>query len=628
MANSNSFLCIDLGAGSVKIAAFEPNDAGGLTLKAFAQQPLGLPGAQDAVREGALKKALTTLLSDSAFASKKINLCPPGYQVFSKFSKLPPVEAKKIAEIIQLDAQNNIPFPIEEVVWDHQVIGASSDSELEILLVAIKSELVDRVFNTVGALGKSVDLVDTPQTALCNAFRHNYSELGGCSMVLDIGAKSSNVLFFEDGKIFSRSINIGANAITQEFATEQKMRFPEAEQFKLEQGFVALGGAYEDPDNPQQAAISKIARQVMTRLHIQVNQTIQSYKTQRKGGAPERMFLAGGASILPYTAQFFAEKLNVEVDYFNPFQSVSIDPSLDLEELGRVAPAFGTVVGMGLRSVFQCPVELNLMPKSLLDKQEFDRKKPFLAAAVVVLVLLMLLVGIFFQQVASTKRELLSELTAQAAPLTALQSSLQPEESALATRIDHATRFGEMIQKRFLWTDLLAIVRQSLIETERDAQRQYAVDSGLWIESLRPDSPGVNLTGAAVMDTWEDEEEEPSMMMDIEMMKRYGLLPNGGADGDDWGDEEEEASVDDDETIVAKLTLACKGVNRTAINPNANNALAFNLLKKLQSQTNYFNPDETKLVGELAPVSESDATFNFEISLRLKEPIQLTESGL
>ena len=84
-----------------------------------------------------------------------------------------------------------------------------------------------------------------------------------------------------------------------------------------------------------------------------------------------------------------------------------------------------------------------------------------------------------------------------------------------------------MIQNRFFWKDVLAIIRQSLIETERDAQRQYAVDSGLWIESLRPDSPGVNLTGAAVMDTWEDEEEEPSMMMDIEMMKRYGLLPNG-----------------------------------------------------------------------------------------------------
>ena len=150
MANSNSFLCIDLGAGSVKIAAFEPNDAGGLTLKAFAQQPLGLPGAQDAVRE-ALKSP-----DDFAFPTRhlrrKKSTSVPGYQVFSKFSKLPPVEAKKIAEIIQLDAQNNIPFPIEEVVWDHQVIGASSDSELEILLVAIKSKLVDRVFNAVGAL--------------------------------------------------------------------------------------------------------------------------------------------------------------------------------------------------------------------------------------------------------------------------------------------------------------------------------------------------------------------------------------------------------------------------------------------------------------------------------------------
>ena len=77
-------------------------------------------------------------------------------------------------------------------------------------------------------------------------------------MVLDIGAKSSNVLFSEDGKIFSRSINIGANAITRNLPLN-KMEFPEAEQFKLEQGFVALGGAYEDPDNPQQAAISKIA---------------------------------------------------------------------------------------------------------------------------------------------------------------------------------------------------------------------------------------------------------------------------------------------------------------------------------------------------------------------------------
>src|SRR5207237_8961511 len=116
------------------------------------------------------------------------------------------------------------------------------------------------------------------------------------------------------------------NSITQEFAAEPKLRFNDAEKVKIAEGFVSLGGAYEEPENPHQAAISKIARQVMTRLHIQVNQTIQFYRGQQGGSAPQRLFLAGGGSIIAYTAQFFAEKLNVPVEYFNPFRTVQIDP--------------------------------------------------------------------------------------------------------------------------------------------------------------------------------------------------------------------------------------------------------------------------------------------------------------
>ena len=97
-------------------------------------------------------------------------------------------------------------------------------------------------------------------------------------MLLDIGAKTSNLLFFEKGKVFSRSINLGANSITQDFANESKLKFDAAEKLKIEEGFVSLGGAYEEPENPHQAAISKIARQFMTRLHIQVNQTMQFYR--------------------------------------------------------------------------------------------------------------------------------------------------------------------------------------------------------------------------------------------------------------------------------------------------------------------------------------------------------------
>ena len=74
---------------------------------------------------------------------------------------------------------------------------------------------------------------------------------------------------------------------------------------------------------------------------------------------------------MPYTAQFFAEKLGVPVEYFNPFRSLQIDPGIDLEELAKSAHALGEVVGLGLRNLAHCPVELNLMPESTLRWQSF-----------------------------------------------------------------------------------------------------------------------------------------------------------------------------------------------------------------------------------------------------------------
>ena len=112
----------------------------------------------------------------------------------------------------------------------------------------------------------------------------------------------------------------------------------------------------------------------MTRLHIQVNQTMQFYRGQQGGSAPQRLFLSGGASVMPYTAQFFAEKLNVPVEYFNPFRNVQIDPAVNLEELARVAHSLGEVVGLGLRNLAHCGgVESHAGQHATA---EFQQKKP------------------------------------------------------------------------------------------------------------------------------------------------------------------------------------------------------------------------------------------------------------
>src|SRR3989441_3877461 len=416
MLNTKSFLAVDFGAGTLKLAEFEVNEAGGLRLRQYGIKSLGPEGAQEATREATILKALQTMIAEKGIKSKGVNVCAPGFHVFSKFVKLPPVDAGKVTQIIEYEAKSNVPFPLEEVVWDYQILGSAPSGELEVLLVAIKAEIVEGLFRVTESAGLHQLLADVSPAALCNAFRYNYGELEDCTMLLDIGAKTSNLLFFEKGKVFSRSINLGANSITQDFANESKLKFDIADKIKIDEGFVSLGGAYEEPENPHQAAISKIARQFMTRLHIQVNQTMQFYRGQQGGSAPQRLFLSGGASIMPYTAQFFAEKLNVPVEYFNPLRNVQIDPAINLEELARVAHSLGEVVGLGLRNLAHCPVELNLMPESTLKWQAFNQKKPYFIATVFSLVAVVAAMAFIFDELDDVRKKALDDLVKEVTP--------------------------------------------------------------------------------------------------------------------------------------------------------------------------------------------------------------------
>src|SRR5450432_2366878 len=541
MLNTKSFLTVDFGAGSLKLAEFEVNEAGGLRLKTFAIKPLGQEGSAEATREATILKALQETLVEKGVKAKGVNVCAPGYHVFSKFVKLPPVDATKVTQIIQYEAQQNVPFPLAEVVWDYQIMGSAASGELEVLLVAIKSDVVEGLFRVAEKAKLRLSLCDASPAALCNAFRYNYGELEDCTMLLDIGAKTSNLLFFEKSKVYSRSINLGANAITHDFATEAKLKFDEAEKIKIAEGFVSLGGAYEEPENANQAAISKIARQFMTKLHIQVNQTIQFYRGQQGGAAPQRLFLSGGASIMPYTAQFFAEKLNLPVEYFNPLRNAQIDPSVNLEELARVAHSLGEVVGLGLRNLANCPVEMNLMPDSTLRWQAFDQKKPYFIATIFSLVLVAAAVGFLFQQLAVTKEKANEELEPKVA---GIQSKVDQMKKAFG-RFQEAQKQSDQIttwmEQRYDWADVLAQDRLVLIHSEDDIKKKLSaqkpnVEAGVWIEQMTT-LANLQNTGAAADN------------------------PNPAASG-----------VPDQNSSI---TLSCRAVNLTSVDPSANSEIAY-----------------------------------------------------
>ncbi len=604
MLNLKSFLTVDFGAGSLKLAEFETNEAGGLALKNFAIKPLGLEGSVDATREAVILKALQETLAELGVKAKNVNVCAPGFHVFSKFVKLPPVDATKVTQIIQYEAQQNVPFPLSEVVWDYQIMGSAASGELEVLLVAIKSDVVEGLSRVTMQSKLRLNLCDASPAALCNAFRYNYGDLEDCTMLLDIGAKTSNLLFFEKGKVFSRSINAGANTITQDFATEAKLKFDEAEKIKIAEGFVSLGGAYEEPENPNQAAISKIARQFMTKLHIQVNQTIQFYRGQQGGAAPQRLFLSGGASIMPYTAQFFAEKLNVPVEYFNPLRNVQIDPAVNLEELARVAHSLGEVVGLGLRNLAQCPVEMNLMPDSTLRKQAFNEKRPYFIATVFSLVLVAFAVGFLYEKLAQLKETEIRDLEPQVQQIQAKADSFQRVYSKLQATQKEADQITSWMEQRYYWGDVMTQLRGVLIRSEDEIKKKLSaqrpnVDANIWIEQIitLPDLQGAGGGG---------DMRRPMMGMD-------NGAPNQGAPNSD----QTTASGNQGTPI----NLMCRAVNLSSVDPSANTEIAYEVENQLKACP-IFDPKTTQLTGQIIQ-DDSNGTFTFGITVMLLNPLKL-----
>jgi type IV pilus assembly protein PilM len=641
MLNTKSFLTVDFGAGSLKLAEFEINEAGGLQLDSFVIKPLGLEGSQESTREKIISQALQEVLAEKGLKSKTVNVCAPGFHVFSKFVKLPPVDAGKVGQIIQYEAQQNVPFPLAEVVWDYQILGSAAGGELEVLLVAIKSDIVEGLFRVADEAKLSLQLCDASPAALCNAFRYNYPELEDCTMLLDIGAKTSNLLFFEKGKVFSRSINLGANTITQDFANESKLKFPEAEKLKIAEGFVSLGGAYEEPENPHQAAISKIARQFMTKLHIQVNQTMQFYRGQQGGSAPQRLFLSGGASIMPYTAQFFAEKLNVPVEYFNPFRNVLINPALDLEELSRVAHSLGEVVGLGLRNLANCPVEMNLMPESTLRWQSLNQKKPYFIATVFSLVLVAFCVGFLFKKLAVNKEAEIEKLGPTVAALSAKSQRFKTEYNKLQNLESEASQITTWMQDRYYWGDFLSDLRAALMRSEDTMRKKLAaqapgVDVGVWVEQMIANPnlgssygglPGAPIPGGVPGGMPGGPPGYPaSPYQDVPANNGYGRTvpgqypmpgaaapatpPDAGAPADQSGTT----------TATNYITLVCRAVNLTAVDPSANSEIAYAVENQIKNSP-LVDPKATHLTGQIT-TDDSNGTFTFILDVVPVNPLK------
>src|SRR5947199_2583296 len=259
---------------------------------------------------------------------------------------------------------------------------------------------------------------------LYNAFRYNCSEFPGCSLLVDIGARTTNLLFVEPQKIFSRSIPIGGSSVTAAIAKEFNEPFAAAEFRKKRDGFVSLGGAYAEPEDPEVARVSKLMRSTMTRLHAEVMRSISHYRAQQQGNAPERVFLCGGSASTPYMREFFREKLQVPIDFFNPLRNVTVSHSAPVSELTHSAHLLGELVGLALRSVSPCTMELNLRPAIVVPRQELEKRRPFFAMAAAAVILALLGWGFYYTRAAHVARSGAAKIRKINAPMQAAEAKI------------------------------------------------------------------------------------------------------------------------------------------------------------------------------------------------------------
>lgn len=454
-------LALDIGASSIKLGEFATLKDGGLELTGFGVSPLHLDPQAEADRVPQIISTIKELMHDRGLKAGSVALCVSGQSVFSRFVKLPPVDKEKVHQIILYEAQQNVPFPMNEVVWDYQLIGRG-EGELDVMLAAIKADIIVQLTDAVDEAGLQTDLVDVSPMALYNCVRYNYSDRAECTLVIDIGARSTDLIFLEQGRVFIRSVPVAGNAITQQIMREFDLGFEDAEEMKRAHAYVAFGGAYEESKSEVAEKISKVVRNVMTRMHMEIDRSIKFYRSQQNGQAPTLVLLAGGSSVIPYTDNFLREKLKVEVDYLNPFINVPVSKEIEADEIGRHAHELPQLVGLALRKTLACPIEINLLPPKVVQAKAFRRKEPFLVAALFGLALMALLWGAYYMKNARIADAQLEEIRSQVVKLEGLERPLQNKEREIRAVMDKVSSLQVVADKRVAWLNILSEIQAAL----------------------------------------------------------------------------------------------------------------------------------------------------------------------
>ena len=454
------YLTLDIGASAVKLAEFE-GGKGGLTLVNYGIAALAAP--LDAGNAGALlSPALLEIVREKGIKPGPVAISISGQMVFPRFASIAAAGgAEKFDQMIRFEIEQNIPFPIDEMICDRQVLGDNENGEKNVMIVAAKTDQVEDIAAAVRGAGFTPELVDVAPIAITNVLRYAGAAGDECCVLLDIGAKTTSLVIADGDKLYNRSIPVAGNTITKEIASALGCTAEEAEAYKREAAYVALGGVVEDEDETRDR-VSKVCRAVMTRLHAEVSRSINFYRSQQGGSVPVKLYITGGTALLPQLDRFFSESLQLEVEYVNPFAVVGTGPKIDTEALESDGTLLPAVVGLAVHMAGLATFSINLLPPSLIKERADVARIPFVAIGAVAFIAAFALVMLAARRSETMAEAENSAVSAEASRLRSVESKVKDAVAVEEREAAKADVFKTLLLKRNLSVGKLMAIRTAL----------------------------------------------------------------------------------------------------------------------------------------------------------------------
>ncbi len=492
-------IILDIGSSAIRLCELTQTKTGYQLTKYFQREVLNDPSVDAETRTQQRQDTLKKLLKDAKVRGNKVVIAVPGRSVFTRARTLPPVPEHKVTQIVRYEIQQQIPFSLDQIALDYQILNRSESGSYDVMMAAIKVDVVDKQLEALKGTKLSVDTVDVCPLAAYNWLKHagEFGTDGECVALLDMGASTTDIVIERGGQFrFTRPLSIGGDDITRALSENFGASFPEAENFKRQRGFAPTGDAARD------GKVGEVIGKILTRLVTEVSRSFGYYRSLPGGGTIDRVVVTGGGACLRNIVPYLQRELGVDVRIARPLAGLAIGPSA--QEANEHPERACVALGMALRRCEPAAVEINLIPPQVL---EASRRKEQVLLWILSFVTLALIVASVIPRRANSDRLVLKEIdelkklislydpavAADPSKSSPLQTVLNEEKKKVESYKANLDELAKMYDGAQFWLDDLLLLNS----LRPDGNKVWF--SSLETSVIAPDKGGKPAGGSGIM---------------------------------------------------------------------------------------------------------------------------------